>query len=259
MEEVDIPTHVVNQIWDFVDQFICPIQFIPKGDDRSPPGDHHGTGWFVEKNGVPHICTCEHVAIHQEKGTLGYAPFGGDSGVSVGSSFALEVHPLDFAIANLSKTWSVISHQGKCIPQGQISTVYQPVDGEFLYFQGFPGVDAKAGFGQQNVKGLGVFLHEVVPPEELFNEKPPFDKKMHICMAWSPANATPLTEHADVLSVPSGMSGSVLWDTGLKKAKDACRDWSTDDIKAVGIVWGASSKAGVITATPIEYFYNLLT
>ncbi|ASG09164.1 hypothetical protein CEQ50_16695 [Vibrio anguillarum] len=254
-----IPEHVVNEIWDFVDQFICPIQFIPNGDDRSPPGDHHGTGWFVEKNGVPHICTCEHVAKYQAKGILGYAPFGGDSGVCVGSSFALEVHPLDFAIADLSKTWSLIKHQGKCIPLGKISKVHQPVEGEFLYFQGFPGADANPAFGQQNVKGLGAFLHEVVAPEVLSNEKPPFNDKIHICMAWSPANAKPLTKHADVLSVPSGMSGSILWDTGYKKAKDECRDWSIKDIKATGIVWGASSKAGVITATAIEHFFHLLS
>lgn len=259
MEKIILPEHVVNQIWDYVDQFICPINYIPRGDLRIPPGDHHGTGWFIEKNSIPHLCTCEHVAKYEAYGTLGYAPYGGSFGVNVGSKFSLNKHPIDFAMADISSTWAHICHRGKLIPKEKFAAVHQPAEGELLYFQGFPGADTNSAFGQHNVKALSAFLYEVVPPEELYNETPLFEDKLHICMAWSPANATPLTPHANVLSTPPGMSGSILWDTGYIKAKNEDRDWSINDIKVTGIVWGASSKACVITATRIENFYHLLT
>lgn len=252
------PESIVNQIWDFVDQFICPIHFIPNNDNRRPPGEHHGTGWFTEKRGHPHICTCEHVAKSQAKGHIGYAPTGGDSGVCVGDAFSLTPHPIDFAIANVYKTWSRISHKGKCIPRSFFDSKHQPVEGEHLYLQGFPGADSKALFEQHNVLGLGVYLHEVEPPLEIFSETPSFNNEYHICMAWNPANAIQLTEAARTLSAPGGLSGSVLWNTRYKEAIDQEREWSINDIRVTGIVWGASSKAGVITATPIEHILQSL-
>lgn len=252
------PKEIVDAIWDFVDKFICPINLVPQDDNRTPPGDHHGTGWFIQKNGDPQLCTCEHVAREQVAGTLGYAPTGGDFGVSVGSSFSLYPHPVDFAIANLSKTWHLISHSGQCIPQALFDQKHQPVTGEYLYLQGFPGADSKPFFEQHNVKGLGAYMHEVEPPSEIYSENPPFKTGYHICMAWSPANATPLTEDAESLSVPGGLSGSLLWNTRYKEAVEHGREWSIDDMRVTGIVWGASSKAGVITATPIEHILNLI-
>ena len=253
------PESIRNQIWDFVDQFICPIHFVPNGDSRNPPGDHHGTGWFVEKCGHPHICTCEHVAKYQAKGLIGYAPTGGDFGVSVGkNAFFLSPHPVDFAIADIRKTWDLITHKGKCIPQCLFDSKHQPVEGEYLYLQGFPGADSKALFEQHNVLGLGAYLHEIAPPPELSSETPTFCNGYHICMAWNPANATPLTAAASVLSVPGGLSGSVLWNTRYKECIDQDREWSIQDIRATGIVWGASSKAGVVTATPIEHILKFI-
>lgn len=249
---------VIEDIWDFVDQYICPIHLIPKGDERNPPGDHHGTGWFIEKNSEPQLCTCEHVAREQAIGTLGYAPTGGDSGVSVGSLFNLSQHPVDFAIANLSRTWGLISHSGKFIPQSLFDQKHQPVFGEYLYLQGFPGADSKPLFEQHNVKGLGAYLHEVDPPNEILSEKPPFKSGYHICMAWNPANAIPLTEVSDGLSVPGGLSGSVLWNTRYQEAAKQGRQWSINDMRVTGIVWGASSKAGVVAATPIEHMLKYL-
>jgi hypothetical protein len=252
------PQSVIEQAWDYVEQFICPIQFIREGDNRTPPGDHHGTGWFVEKHGVVHICTCEHVANFQDKGKIGYAPFGGDCGINVGRQFFVEAHPVDFAIADASRTWILISHKGKCIPLESFDKKHQPVEGEYLYLQGFPGADSQAIWGQHNVKGLGAYLHEVEPPSELFSEHPPFKAGYHICMAWNPANATSLTEAAIDLSAPGGLSGSVLWNTRYQEVSGQGRNWSVNDMRVTGIVWGASSKAGVITATPIEHILQFI-
>lgn len=246
------PSSVIEQIWDFVDPFVCPITLIRHNDEREPPGNHHGTGWFIEKDGTPHLCTCEHVAKDQTKGQLGYACFGNDYGISVRNRFLLEPHPIDFAIASLELTWNMISHNGRCIPRSLLACTHKPVEDEYLYVQGFPGVDSRPAFGQHNVRGIGAFLNQVTPPSELSAETPKVDPDIHICMAWNPANATPLVQTTGALSAPSGLSGSVLWNTRYREVTESGQKWTTNDIRVTGIVWGASSKVGVVVGTPIE-------
>lgn len=249
-----MPQRLIDDLWDYVDKFVCPIVRIARGDERQPPGDHHGTGWFIERHGKPNLCTCEHVANFEDKGSLGYAPFGGDSGVSVGSRFYRLAHPLDFAIANVQRTWAMIKHDGRCIPAELITDTHAPVSGELLYVHGFPGEDAKAAFGQHNVKALGVLAHQVAPPAEVFNEVPPFEPSKHICIGWNTGQAVPLTPNADILSTPGGMSGSPLWNTRYREVTEAGGDWSVSDIRLSAIVWGASSKTSVMVGTSIKHF-----
>lgn len=249
-----MPQRLIEELWDHVDQFVCPITRIAPGDDRQPPGDHHGSGWFISRCGKPHLCTCEHVANFEDKGSLGYAPFGGDSGGSVGSRFARLVHPLDFAIANVQQTWVMIQHKGKCIPSDMIANTHAPVSGELLYVHGFPGDESNPAFGQHNVKALGVLAHEVAAPNALFSEVPPFDPSKHICIGWSTAQAVPLTPSSDILSAPGGMSGSALWNTRYREVTEAGGEWTVSDIRLTAIVWGASSKASVMVGTAIEHF-----
>lgn len=251
-DQFSMPQKLVDDLWDYVDKFVCPIARIAPGDERQPPGDHHGTGWFIKRHGKPHLCTCEHVANFEDNGSLGYAPFGGDSGVSVGSRFDRQVHPLDFAIASVERTWAMIQHGGRCIPVELIADTHAPVDGKFLYVHGFPGEDTTPAFGQHNVKALGVLAHQVEPPAELCNEEPPFDPSKHICIGWNTAQAVPLTPNADILSAPGGMSGSALWNTRYREVTEAGGDWSVSDIRLTAIVWGASSKASVMIGTAIE-------
>lgn len=253
-DEFSMPQNLADDLWDYVDRFVCPIARIGRGDERQPPGDHHGTGWFINRHGKPHLCTCEHVANFEDCGSLGYAPFGGESGVSVGSRFDRLAHPLDFAIADVQQTWAIIQHYGECIPAKMIADAHDPVNGELLYVHGFPGEDAKPAFGQHNVKALGVLAHQVDPPAELWNEKPPFDRSRHICIGWNTAQAVPLTPNAGTLSSPGGISGSPIWNTRYREVTDAGRDWSVSDIRLTAIAWGVSSKTSVMVGTTIENF-----
>jgi hypothetical protein len=252
------PSRLVQEMGDFVDPYASAITLIKKGDNRSPPGDHHGSGWLVEINGHPHLCTCEHVAKYQSNATLGYSCFGSEYGISVGSSFSLFPHPVDFALASLENTWGLISHQGKCIPKSLIAALHQPVEREYLYVYGFPGADAFAMYEQHLILGTGVFVHQVPYDPILDNEHPRVDPNKHIYMAWNPESAIPLASTNGNLSAPPGMSGSVLWNTRYREVENAGGTWKPEDARVTGIVWGASSKAGLIVATPIEYFINYL-
>lgn len=252
------PSFVVDQMGDLVDTLVCEITKIKPGDVRRPPGDHHGTGWLVEKDGIPHLCTCEHVAVDQASATLGYSCFGGDRGVSVGTPFILYPHPLDFAIAPLTRSWAKVQHKGACVPKTQVASRHKPVDGEYLYVYGFPGADAYPGFEQHNSQGLGVFSHQVPYDPVLATEDPPADPQFHICVAWNPEHAEAMTKTSGTLSKPPGMSGSPLWNTRYKEVTESGGTWTARDARLTGIVWGASSKAGALIATPIEHIRHFL-
>lgn len=244
---------------DFVDAFVTAITSIPLEDTRDPPGDHRGTGWITEIGGHPLLCTCEHVARFQRKCVLGYSCFGGENGISVGRQFTCNPLPLDFAVASLERSWGVITHQGKCISQSMISRSHAPAESEYLYFYGFPGSDAITAYGEHRIRGTGVFLHEVDFNPAVLAEEPLANPKMHITMSLSPAHAVPLTPATGDLPLPDGMSGSALWNTRYREVTDSGRDWTPEDARVTGIVWGASQKSGVVLATRIEHFRHLIS
>jgi len=62
----------------FVDPFISAISMVKPGDNREPPGDHCGTGFFLIVEGERLIVTCEHVANVDPENTLVMAQFGAE-------------------------------------------------------------------------------------------------------------------------------------------------------------------------------------
>lgn len=252
------PNSVAVAMGDYVDTFVSAILFIPHGDERNPPGDHWGTGWLVEAFGEPTLATCEHVAREQSRGTLGYSCHGCDSGISVGSRFDLHPYEIDFAKASITKTFRKIKHNGKCTIKAQYAECHAPVEGEYFYAYGFPGVDARAGFGQHEAQGMGVFLREVdFDPTSLTETQPPVFGT-HICLAWNPESASGLLGTTGELSLPNGMSGSPLWNTRYVEVTQRGGEWSPSDSRITGIVWGHSAKSGHIFATPVNLFIDFL-
>lgn len=252
------PDSVAAAMGEYVDPFVSAILFIPDKDERDPPGDHWGTGWPVEVLGAPILATCEHVARKQAQGILGYSCHGCDSGISVGGTFDLHPHPIDFAKADISKTFKKVTHSGKCTTRPQYADRHAPVEGEYLYAYGFPGVDARAGFGQHEAQGMGVFLREVDWDPNSFTETPPPVHGTHICLAWNPESASGLLGTTGELSLPNGMSGSPLWNTRYVEVTQRGDKWSPSDSRITGIVWGHSAKSGLLFATPVDLFVNLL-
>lgn len=252
------PDFVATAMGDYVDPFVAAILFIPKGDDRDPPGDHWGTGWLVDSLGSPVLATCEHVARKQSQGTLAYSCHDCDFGVSVGSTFDLHLYPIDFAKASVSKTFDTVKHLGKCTTKAQYAERHAPVEGEYFYAYGFPGVDARVGFGQHEAKGMGVFLREVDFDPASFEETPCPIHKTHMSFAWNPEDATRLLGTTGDLSLPNGMSGAPLWNTRYVEVTQRGDKWSPSDARIAGIVWGHSAKAGLLFATPSRLFLDLV-
>lgn len=252
------PEFVVEAMGEYVEKYITAINFIPRGDDRDPPGDHWGTGWLVEECNRPIIATCEHVAIKQLQGILGYSCSGSEYGVSVGGEFSLYPFELDFAHADISKTFNMVGHKGECTTKEHYADSHSPVADEYLYVYGFPGADAQVGFGQHEIRGMGVFLREVQFDPSAFTEAPVPVLGKHISCAWSTNLATPLMGTSGSLSLPNGMSGSPLWNTRYTEVTNAGGIWTPCDSRITGIVWGHSAKMTRLFATPVESFKKLL-
>jgi hypothetical protein len=242
-----------------VEPYVCPIQFIPTGDTRKPPGNHLGTGWLFEHEDSPCIVTCEHVARWQKRGHLGYSCYGGDHGISIEGQFAEVAHPFDAAIATIRKSIKALTHGGQCAPRSLFSSSHKPVPGELFYAYGFPGIDAKQAFDTQFVQGTAVFLREVELNDIVFKEEPPHPvPALHICLAWSPEHALPMLGTRGSLSLPNGMSGSPLWNTRYEEVTRQGGAWSPVDARITGMIWGHSAKASQLYATPIEALINQL-
>ncbi len=243
----------------FVEPYVCPIQFIPRDNTREPPGDHLGTGWLFDGEGEPCIVTCEHVARWQKRGRLGYSCFGSESGISIEGRFVEVCHPVDAAVATIRNSFKVLPHSGVCVPRSLFATAHTPVQDELLYAYGFPGADAKQMFGTQIVQGTAVFLREVELNVAVYLEEPPHPApELHICLAWSPEHALPMLGTRGSLSLPNGMSGSLLWNTRYEEITRDGGKWSPTDARIAGMIWGHSAKASQLYATPIDVLVDQL-
>lgn len=238
-----------------VNAYICPIQTIPRGSTEQPPGRHYGTGWLYERDGRPFLVTCEHVSRRQRNGSVGFNCHGSELGTNVDGAFVELPFPVDAAIASIAGSFGRLPHQGRCATRELTAPYCDAVQGELFYVCGFPGADARQGFGEQAVDALSVFVREEELNEEVFKEEPPHpDAKLHICLSWSPARATAVDGTKGALSLPDGMSGSPLWNTRYEEITRQGRTWKPEDARIAGIVWGHSAKACQIYATLIEVF-----
>ncbi|RQU90551.1 serine protease [Burkholderia cepacia] len=243
----------------FVEPYICSIQYIPKNDTRQPPGNHHGTGWLFDADEEPCIVTCEHVARWQKHGHLGYSCFGDDNGISIEGKFVEVFHPVDAAIATVRNSYRMLPHNGQCVPRSLFANSHAPVQGELLYAYGFPGADAKQLYETQIVQGTAVFLRQVDLDAVVYKEVPPHpDPDRHICLAWSPEHALAMLGTSGSLSLPNGMSGSLLWNTRYEEITRSGGKWSPADACITGMIWGHSAKASQLYATPIEVLVHAL-
>jgi hypothetical protein len=238
-----------------VEAYICPIQAIPHRSTEQPPGRHDGTGWLYERAGHPFLITCEHVSRRQKYGAVGFNCHGSEFGTNVDGTFVELPFPVDAAIASIDGSFGRVPHQARCATRELMVPYRDAIQGELFYVYGFPGADARQGFGTQAVHALSAFVREEELNEEVYGEEPPHpDAQLHICLSWSPARAAAVGDTKGALSLPDGMSGSPLWNTRYEEITRQGRLWKPEEARITGIVWGHSAKACQIYATPIEAF-----
>jgi len=256
----EFPKCLEQQLPNFIDPFISAISRIRPDDQRTPPGDHHGTGSFFFLEDTRMLITCEHVANVSANITLGMTQYGAEHALSIPGVFAVSEYPVDVAAIHIpDKNWNRVPHTAKCVESNMLSRKHEPVEGEYLYVYGFPGDDAAVGFGQHSHRGLAVFSHEIEFSSITVDEEPKPIEPYHFLIPYNPEHAKLLEGSNSVLSRAAGMSGSLVWNTRYVEVSSQGGKWKPEDARVTGILWGHSSKAGVLVATKIEYLRNFLS
>lgn len=259
MKKQELIQRLSDVMGEFVEAFVTPITLIGVDDRREPPGDHHGTGTFVDVGGVPHLLTCEHVAKPRARTVFGYSCFGAEFGRSMNSEFDLSPYPVDAALASLEGSWRTFQHDARCVPTTLFAGSHESVEREYFYLYGFPGEESHASFCLHHHQGVGVITHEVPYDPLLADESPQPLEERHIFLGFRPADASLVSgPGSQSLPLAPGMSGSLVWNTRYEEVTRAGQEWTPKDARITAIVWGASTKVGVLVATPIQYVRSAL-
>ena len=219
-----------------------------------------GTGNYLKFGSTIYLLTNEHVASKVTEAHLAHLPGPADDYVACNNPIQAVGWPIDVALMRLD-----IEPQGgrrEPLPASRLDRVYAPVTNELMFWLGFPGSKASrheaitesnirhTWFGQLVTPACPFLVQESpVPTTDL----PCFDPEKHVALHYPSAairNAGGVLEH---MPNPGGMSGSLLWDTKFVACAAANRNWSVEEARLCGVVWGAHEKPEILVATKIEY------
>jgi len=209
-----------------------------------------GTGSFVELRGKPYLITNEHVAMERRRVSLAHALRQGDDpdnrAFRIINPFQVIGAPTDAAISRIEDdVWE--QGQKMAIPAVRIACAHEPVPGERLFVQGFPGEFTRAtSFLPGNVARPVAFLTEEIElPERL-------DAEFYFALHYSPEWARTAGNVSVNLPLPSGFSGSFVWDTKYVRVRG--RNWTPRDAVVTGLLraWPQGEHANRLLGVRIE-------
>lgn len=281
--EVDEPLDGLNseelrsmekKLGDLVATYSTLITRIHPNDKRDPPGEAHGTGTFYKDGKHKYLLTCDHVSRTVKSEKLIVSFHSSEIFITLENPFSALEYPADVAITAISEpTWNMVEHQAKCIPIESFSSQHSPVENELMYISGYPGElsriwpampptedGAESEPGIQACTAISIMTQiqkDFDPTLDLETPQPLED--MHFLLPYSPEHAIHMSSDQDkVLPRAPGLSGSLVWNTRYREITATGGVWQPEDARVTGIVWGNSTKAGVLVATPVEYIAKLI-
>lgn len=264
---------VERRLGSMVATYTVAIHMVAPDDNREPPGELHGTGNFIQIGNLKYILTCAHVANYIPHGTLCIALNRAEDVFTLVNPASALLDPADIAVIGISENdWQSEPHGSKCIRLDQIAECHAPVEGEWMYLSGYPGelayawppmtdnADSQFEPGQQHFTAISFMCQIQTNFEEALSKEHPTPlEDMHFLLPYSPEVAEYMSEGPEkILPLPPGLSGSLVWNTRYIEVSSLGQVWKPEDAKVTGIVWGGSSKAGVLVATPVEYIRQLI-
>ena len=245
----DVCSDVTSRMESFVSQSITPIS--------KHCGDYAelvGTGSYLALLDQTFILTNEHVAsVSAQDGSLLHLPLGFEEFQAIPEERLTFAYPLDTAVLPVQNSnWKNGLHNSKLITLDMMALAHDHVPGELLAFLGFSGERSQFSFNTLVNRWTCSVAREVTLPEDTR-----FNSRFHFGIDYRPDLATS-TNKSYGLPQPAGFSGSSVWDTGFVKARMQRKDWSPDDARLTGLVWGWPSSKACIVATRIEYVRSFL-
>ncbi len=244
-------------------QFLTPISM----SEEAGSGVAWGSGGYLEANEGTWLITASHVFSDAPSGArLAHLPVPGDDYVAITDPPELAKWPVDAAAERIAPIPA--SSNTKAVPKDLLSDCYSAVDGELLFWVGFPGYKLERHdpilpdrrrstlFGELPTLGLPM-LSQALQGED--PQHAAFDRDQHVAIHYPSAAKRAPEEPATALPHPKGMSGSLLWNTRFVEATSAGLEWSPASANVCGVIWAALDSPEVVLATKIEFVRKGLT
>lgn len=218
----------------------------------------NGTGSFVDSEGTKFLVSNEHVIL---RSGLEHSMFGCGVLLPVEPQRYTIPAPYDVGAAKVNNhTWGRYGHNARSISLSQFAPKHETVPSEILWRAGYPGARVR-----QYDRSVFAVCEAVPTQEYIFHDgtKPheQFDSNVHFAVYYNPQTATHVFDdyvsRSPGLSLPPGLSGSLVWNTRRIECFHANIPWSADHAVVTGIVWGWPNSDYLI-ATKVEHLREFL-
>ena len=240
----------------YVRPFATPISMYEDEDF----GEAWGTGAYVGDHQRIFLMTAAHVHTDLKPSQkIAHLPKPGSNFVSVTTTPELAGWPVDAAAYQVNLP--PLSNERSVVPQYRFSSRFSAVDGELLFWMGYPGYsllrDDPPLPGKKRVTMFGELNMPAQPyvtqcAQDMPVQHPDYDAQKHIVLHY-PSSAFNANngERADMPN-PKGMSGSLLWNTRYVETTRAGKEWSPSSAEVCGLVIAALDNPKVVLASKIE-------
>lgn len=224
---------------EYVPRFMTPISRVLSNVE----GKLEGTGSYLAVGGDAFLLTNEHVAAAMHTNPLGHMFHGSNLVHPVRSNFASISAPTDAAIARVDMSNAI---PAAAVPLSLYAERHEPEEKELLFIAGYPG-QRTSFFFETLFSPLTPYLTQ----EDVVQTKvlgPHF-----FAVPWLPDRAWSSDPRSPGLSRPPGMSGSIVWNTRRLEFAQSQRDWSPEEARVTGLVFGWSDCSNWVYSTKVEY------
>jgi hypothetical protein len=232
-------------------RYITPISFATTNEE----GRLQGTGAYIEFGGQRLLISNEHVIKPWKRLRLGRQFLGCTDVFGIGKPLALEGHPIDAAICPISEAaWNARPHAAEPVPWSRFATKHAPVSGEMLFLCGYPGARSKFVFGSLVSYATQLVTQE--PPDVVV----PGLHQNYFILGYSPGKAWSVDPSNPLpLSLPPGLSGSLVWNTRRVECLQRGDEWSPEKAQVTGLLCSWIEKpTPYVVATRIEVIRKFL-
>jgi hypothetical protein len=244
----DVQGAVVEAMAEHVKVVLTPISEVESDDS----GLAWGSGTYLKLRGKAYLLTNEHVAAKMADAPIAHLPRPDDSYVRVTNPMQALEYPVDAALSRID---DVLWHGAtqRALPSRRLAERFSPVDYEYLFIAGFPGKSSpvnrrRSYFGVLHVPGRPYLTQQAPLPDG-------YDPSAHFAIHY-PQEANRAGGGRAELSDPSGMSGSLIWDTRFIATRG--RHWSPEGAVVCGIVHRWEPDVECLVGTRVEVVSEFL-
>jgi hypothetical protein len=235
---------------DYLMPYVTPISLaVSSSDGSGTEGALHGTGSYILWAGKRLLVTNEHILRDWKSQQFGHQFQGCDKVFGLDQPLALEGDPVDAGICVIGdQLWEQHASGAQVIPPERIAERHAPVPGELLFLTGYPG--ARAGFAFDTLFTPATrLLTQALPPERPL----PGLHANYFPLVYAPARAESVDPKSGVpLSLPPGLSGSLVWNTHRIDCEAQKRSWTPYLAQVTGMLCSWIDKSPIVVATRIE-------